>query len=197
MEQPKPPDEEPLSKAEREALLGAMSPGDWGRAESLARAAAHGLTDMTAEDLLQETLTDLLGEERTWQRGVHPLVTLKVAMHSVASNAKKKVENAPIDQFAVVSTGEEEAPEEGCPLPVHAVQYLGPQDTLEGRQQLAAIEQLVQGDCQAELVLMAWAMGFSGAEARQETGLDTKQFDAARQRLLRKLKSAAAARKTK
>lgn len=197
MEQPKPPDQEPLSKAEREALLGAMSPGDWGRAESLARAAAHGLTDMTAEDLLQETLTDLLGEERTWQRGVHPLVTLKVAMHSVASNAKKKVENAPIDQFAVVSTGEEEAPEEGRPSPVPAVQHLGPQDTLEGRQQLAAIEQLVQGDDQAELILMAWAMGYSGAEARQETGLDAKQFDAARQRLLRKLKSAAAARKPK
>ena len=197
MEQPKPPDEEPLSKAEREALLGAMSPGDWGRAESLARAAAHGLTDMTAEDLLQETLTDLLGEERTWQRGVHPLVTLKVAMHSVASNAKKKVENAPIDRFAVVSTGEEEALEEGRPSPVHAVQHLGPQDTLEGRQQLAAIEQLVQGDDQAELVLMAWAMGYSGAEAKQETGLDAKQFDAARQRLLRKLKSAAAARNPK
>ena len=197
MEQPKPPDEEPLSKAEREALLGAMSPGDWGRAESLARAAAHGLTDMTAEDLLQETLTDLLDEERTWQRGVHPLVTLKVAMHSVASNAKKKVENAPIDRFAVVSTGEEEAPEEGRPSPVHAVQHLGPQDTLEGRQQLAAIEQLVHGDDQAELILMAWAMGYSGAEARQETGLDDKQFDAARQRLLRKLKSAAAARNPK
>ena len=155
MEQPKPPDEEPLSKAEREALLGAMSPGDWARAESLARAAAHGLTDMTAEDLLQETLTDLLGEERTWQRGVHPLVTLKVAMHSVASNAKKRVENAPIDRFAVVSTGEEEAPAEKLPQPVHAVQHLGPQDTLEGRQQLAAIEQLVKGDDQAELVLMA------------------------------------------
>ena len=76
-----------------------------------------------------------------------------------ASNAKKKVENAPIDRFAVVSTGEEEAPEEGRPSPVHAVQHLGPQDTLEGRQQLAAIEQLVQGDDQAELVLMAWAMG--------------------------------------
>lgn len=197
MEQPKPPDEEPLSKAEREALLGAMSPGDWGRAESLARAAAHGLTDMSAEDLLQETLTDLLGEERTWRRGVHPLVTLKVAMHSVASNAKKKVENAPIDRFAVVSTGAEEAPEEGRPSPVHAVQHLGPQDTLEGRQQLAAIEQLVQGDDQAELVLMAWAMGYSGAEARQETGLEAKPFDAARQRLLRKLKSAAAARKPK
>ena len=197
MEQLKQPDEESLSKAEREALLGAMSPGDWARAQSLARAAAHGLTDMTAEDLLQETLTGLLGEVRTWLRGVHPLVTLKVAMHSVASNAKKKVENAPIDQFAVVSTGEEEAPDEGRPAPVHAVQRVGPQDILEGRQQLVTIEQLVKGDDQAELVLMAWAMGYSGAEARQETGLDAKQFDAARQRLLRKLKSAAAARKLK
>lgn len=194
MEPPKPADEEPLSKAERAALLGAMSPGDWSRAESLARMAAYGLTDMTAEDLLQETLTDLLGGERTWRRGVHPLVTLKVAMHSVASNAQKKVDNAPIDQFATVSTGEEEAPE-GQPALVHAVQRLGPQDALDGRQQLAAIEQLVKGDDQAELVLMAWAMGYSGADARRETGLDAKQFDAARQRLLRKLKPVAAARK--
>lgn len=193
MEQPKPPDEEPLSKAERAALLGAMSAGDWARAESLARVAAYGLTDMTAEDLLQETLTDLLGGDRTWRRGVHPLVTLKVAMHSVASNAQKRVNNGPIDQFATVSTGEEEALE-GRPTPVHAVERLGPQDTFEGRQQLALIEELVKGDDHAELVLMAWAMGYSGAEARQETGLDAKQFDAARQRLLRKLKPVAAAR---
>jgi len=196
MERPRPPDEEPLSKAEREALLGAMSPGDWARAESLARAAAYGLTDMTAEDLLQETLTDLLGENRTWRRGVHPLVTLKVAMHSIASNALKRVENAPIDQFATVSTGEEEMPE-GQPPPVHAVEGRSPQDSVEGRQQLALIEQLVKGDDHAELVLMAWAMGYSGAEAQRETGLDAKQFDAARQRLLRKLRPAAALRNLK
>ncbi len=196
MEQPNPPDDEPLSKAERAALLGAMSPGDWARAEGLARVAAYGLTDMTADDLLQATLADLLGEERTWRRGVHPLVTLKVAMHSVASNALKKVENAPIDQFAVVSTGEEEALD-GRPAPVHAVERFDPLDRLEGRRQLALIEELVKGDEHAELVLMAWAMGYSGAEARQETGLDAKQFDAARQRLLRKLKPVAAARKAK
>jgi DNA-directed RNA polymerase specialized sigma24 family protein len=197
MEQPKPPDEEPLSKAEREALLGAMSPGDWARAESLARVAALGLTDMTAADLLQETLTDLLSGDRTWRRGVHPLVTLKVAMHSVASNAQKKVDSAPIDRFATVSTGEEEDALEGQAAPVTAVEQLGPSDTLEGRRQLVLIEQLVCGDDEAELVLMAWAMGYSGAEARQETGLDAKQFDAARQRLLRKLKPVAAARNTK
>jgi hypothetical protein len=196
MEQPKPPDDTPLSKAEREAVLGAMSPGDWARAESLARVAAYGLTDMTPADLLQETLIDLLSGDRTWKRGVHPLVTLKVAMHSVASNARKKVDNAPIDQFAMVSSGEEDAPEVQR-APVTAVEPLGPLDTLEGRQQLALIEQLVKGDAQAELVLTAWAMGYSGAEARLETGLDAKQFDAARQRLLRKLKPVAAARNTK
>ncbi len=196
MEQPKPPDDTPLSKAEREALLGAMSPGDWARAESLARVAAYGLTDMTAADLLHETVVDILSGDRTWKRGIHPLVTLKVAMHSVASNAQKKVGNAPIDQFAMVSSGEEDAPE-GQRAPVTAVEPLGPLDTLEGRQQLALIEQLVKGDAQAELVLTAWAMGYSGAEARLETGLDAKQFDAARQRLLRKLKPVAEARNTK
>ena len=196
MEQPRPPDDTPLSKAEREALLGAMSAGDWARAESLARVAAYGLTDMTAADLLHETLIDLLSGDRTWKRGVHPLVTLKVAMHSVASNAQKKVDNAPIDQFATMSTGEEDAPE-GQRAPVTAVEPLGPLDTLEGRQQLALIEKLVKGDAQAELVLTALAMGYSGAEARLETGLDAKQFDAARQRLLRKLKPVAAARNTK
>lgn len=193
MEQPKPRDDTPLSKAEREALLGAMSPGDWGRAESLARVAAYGLTDMTAADLLHETVVDLLSGDRTWKRGVHPLVTLKVAMHSIASNAQKKVDNAPIDQFATVSIGEEDAAE-GQRAPVTGVEPLGPLDTFEGRQQLALIEELVKGDAEAELVLTAWAMGYSGAEARQETGLDAKQFDAARQRLLRKLKPVAAAR---
>ena len=196
MEQAKPPNDTPHSRAELEALLGAMLPGDWARAESLARVAAYGLTDMTAADLLHETLVDLLSGDRTWKRGVHPLVTLKVAMHSVASNAQKKVDNAPIDQFATMSTGEEDAPE-GQRAPVTAVEPLGPLDTLEGRQQLALIELLVKGDAQAELVLTAWAMGYSGAEARLETGLDAKQFDAARQRLLRKLKPVAAARNTK
>jgi hypothetical protein len=95
-----------------------------------------------------------------------------------------------------VSTGEDDPPDWQSP-PVHAVEQRGPLDTLLGREQLMLIEQLVKGDDQAELVLMAWAMGYSGAEARLETGLDAKQFDAARQRLLRKLKPVAAARNTK
>lgn len=196
MEPPKPTDDEALSRAEREALLGAMTPGDWERANSLTRVAALGLVDMSPDDVLQEVLTELLSGDRTWRRGVHPLVTLKVAMRSIASNARKRAKNAPIDQYATVSTGEEETPE-GCPPPVHALNKLSPADFAEDREQLAWIEHLVKGDGEAELVLVALAMGYSGAEARKETGLGAKQFDAARQRLTRKLKPVAAMRNTK
>ena len=147
-----------------------MSLGDWARANSLARMAAYGLADMSPDDLLQETLTDLLSVHRTWRRGVPPLVTLKVAMHSVASNARKKAANAPIDQYATVSTGEEDPPD-GGPRPVHALDELSPADFADGREQVAWIEQLVKGDAEAELVLMAWAMGYSGAEARRKLAL--------------------------
>lgn len=196
MEPPKPTDDYALSGAERAALLGAMSPADWARANSLARVAAFGLADMGPDDLLQEALIALLGMDRTWRRGVHPLVTLKVAMHSITSNARKKAANAPIDQYVAVSTGEEE-PLEGGPPPVHALDELSPADFADGRAQVAWIERAVKGDHEAELVLMACAMGFSGAEARAGTGLDAKQFDAARQRLMRKLKPVAAVRNAK
>ena len=196
MESSKPTDDEELSRAEREALLGAMQPGDWARASSLARMAAYGLAEMGPDDLLQDALTDLLSLDRTWRRSVPPLVTLKVAMRSIASNARKKAANALIDQYATVSTGEEDPPD-GGPRPVHALDELSPADFVDGREQLGWIERAVKGDSEAELVLMAWAMGYSGQEARSETGLDAKQFDAARQRLMRKLKPLAAVRNTK
>ncbi len=196
MEPLKLADDESLSLAEREALLGAMTSGDWGRANSLARVAALGLAEMSPDDVLQEALTDLLGGDRIWRRGVSPLVTLKLAMRSIVSNARKKAKNAPTDQYATVSTGEEEIPDGVLP-PVHALDALSPADFAEDREQLAWIEQLAKGDSEAELVVMALAMGYSGAEARKETGLDAKQFDAARQRLMRKLRPVAAMRKSK
>ena len=195
MATPEPPDET-LTRAEREVLLGALSPGDWERAFSMARLLAAGLADLSPDDLVGEVVTDLLSCVRTWRRGVHPLVTLKVAMHSVASNARKKAALAPIDRFATVSTGvDEEA--DGALLPIHAVDERTPEDAVDARLQLARIEKLVKGDDDAALVLMAWAIGIRGVEAQKEAGLDAKRYDAARQRLLRKLKLVAEVRNTK
>jgi hypothetical protein len=183
------PQEESLSRAERESLLGGLSPADWERAVSMARLAAAGLVDLSPDDLLGEVVADLLSCERTWRRGVHPLVTLKVAMHSVASNARKKAKKAPIDRFAPVSAGVEEEGEGTPPIP--AVDERTPEDAVDARFQLARIVELVKGDEDMELVLTAWAMGLRGVEAQKETELDAKRYDAARQRLLRKLKAVA------
>ena len=74
-----------LSPSEVEAELRAFSSGpDWKRAESLARMCAAGLGDWTPDDLLAEALVKLLGGERTWRRGVSPLVTLKTIMRSIS-----------------------------------------------------------------------------------------------------------------
>jgi hypothetical protein len=186
------PQEESLSRAERESLLGALSPADWERAFSMARLAAAGLVDLAADDLLSEVVADLLSCKRTWRRGVHPLVTLKVAMHGVASNARKKAKKAPIDRFATVSAGVEEEGE--GPPPITAVDERTPEDAVHARFQLARIFELVKGDDDVELVLTAWAMELRGVEAQKETKLDAKRYDAARQRLLRKLKPVAAER---
>jgi len=183
------PQEESLSRAERESLLGALSPADWERAFSMARLAAAGLVDLAPDDLLNEVVADLLSCERTWRRGVHPLVTLKVAMHGVASNARKKAKRAPIDRFATVSAGLEEEGE-GTPS-IPAIDERTPEDAVDARFQLERIEELVKGDKDVELVLTAWAMKLRGVEARKETELDAKRYDAARQRLLRRLRAVA------
>ena len=134
--------------------------------------------------------------ERVWRRGVSVLVTLKVAMRSIASNSRKKAENARRDRYAMVSTGEEESQEDGGHT-VQTVDRLSPDDIVEHREELAQIEKLVQGDAEEDLVLTAWYMGYVGTEAQRETGLTPHQYDAARKRLMRKLKAHAAARKMK
>ncbi|MFT3849823.1 MAG: hypothetical protein QM739_14475 [Propionivibrio sp.] len=66
-----------LSTAEVEEEFRGFSGAEWKRALSLARMAVAGLPDWTPETLLGEALQKLLSGERTWKRGVAPLVTLK------------------------------------------------------------------------------------------------------------------------
>lgn len=181
-----PPPGDSLSRAERESLLGAMSAADRKRAERLARVAAAGLADMGPDDLLHEVYVGLLSGARVWRRGVSLLVTLKMAMLSVASNERKKATKGPIDRFATVSSGIEEEADGGIPA-VHAIDERTPECVADGRSQLAWIEQLVEDDADAKRVLHAWACGLRGVAAQVDSGLDAKRYDAARQRLQRKL----------
>jgi DNA-directed RNA polymerase specialized sigma24 family protein len=185
------PDDDPerLTTAEVHAeLLQLCGSADFARAKSLARARAAGVIDCTAEDLLQDAMIGLLSGDRRWPRGVHTLVVLKTAMHSIASNMRKRINKGPIDRRVAVevATGEDDE---------HQVEVVvtdtTPVDVANAKSELKAIQGLVAGDEEAELVVEAWADGLRGKEAAEALGFDMKTYEAARKRMIRRLEPAA------
>lgn len=186
-----------LSVAEIEAEFRNFSGVDWKRALSLARMRSAGLPDWTAETLLGEALQKLLSGERTWKRGVPPLVTLTTIMRSIASNERKKARNGPIDAYSSVDVGAGESTDGGdSPDLVQPEDCRDPAEIIDARSQLAYIEKLVAGDKDAEEVLAAWSMGLRGKEAAEELGFEMNRYEATRKRLIDKLRPAAVLRKT-
>ena len=186
MSSPAPTDDR-LSLAEVDAALRALSTADWERAYRLARFRAGGLADWTGESLLSEALAKLLAGERVWRRDVSALQTLKNVLRSLASNDRKKQVGSPIDRFATVDVGAGGTEDEDQVSGVAAVDDLSPENIMDARSQLMAIEKLVANDEDAQLVLMAWSEGIRGKDAAEDLGFDMKRYEAARKRLERKL----------
>lgn len=182
-----PEPEERLSRAEVEAALKTLGPADWGRAHTIAKAFCHGLTGWTPDDLLAEAMCSLLEESRVWRPGLHPLVVLKTVMRSIASNERKHNDASPIDENVVVDPFEQD---EDDKTPVaHGKVTITPEDVLSGKEQMAALYAALGGDKDLEDLAEAWGSGFRGADARDVLGWDEKKYDAARNRLLRRLKA--------
>jgi hypothetical protein len=182
-----PEPEERLSRAEVEAALAALSPADWGRARTIASTLCGGLTGWTPKDLLQEAMCSLLDETRVWRPGLHPLVVLKTLMRSIASNERRHNEASPIDGNVVVDPFEKDE-DEKTPV-AHGTYTITPEDVLSGKQQMIALYAALGGDKDLEDLTEAWANGFRGADAREVLGWDANKYDAARNRLLRRLKA--------
>ncbi len=182
---PEPKDR--MSRAEVEAALNSLSPADWRRAESIAAAFCGGLTGWRPEDLLQEAFCSLLSETRIWRPGLHALVVLKTVMHSIASNARKHYDASPVNEKVIVDPLE--ADEDDKTPVAHGKVTVTPEDELSGKQQMTALYAKLVGDEDLEFLAMTWADGLRGADARDALGWDEKKYDAARNRLLRRLKA--------
>lgn len=179
------PDKDRLSPEEVDAQLRAFTAVDWAKARSLARLAAAGLIGWSGDDLLTEALTRLQEGCRVWRRGVHPLVTLKTIMRSIAYGEFKKQKNGPIDQHAVVDCdGPHNDEDDPVVMPVSGDNV---QQAADSRSQLEYLEKLVEDDEDCGLLVLLWADGTRGKEAAEELGWDAKKYDAVRQRLLRRL----------
>lgn len=178
--------EERLTRAKIEAILASFNAADWARAMTIAEGLCGGITGWQPADLLQEAMTLLLAGKRIWRPDLHPLVVLKTVMHSIASNARKRNKRSPVDEHVVVEPFESEE-EENTPV-AHGETKITPEDVLSGKEQMARLNAAIQGDEDLELLVMVWSDGMRGAEAREALGWDEKYYDAARNRLLRKLK---------
>src|SRR5690606_14719774 len=112
-------------------------------------------------------------ETRVWPADLHPLVVLKGVMHSIASNARKHNDVSPIDQHVVVDAFE--ADEDDRTSVAHGEVTVTPEDELSGKQQIAQIYAALGGDEDLELLVMTWADGMRGTEARETLGWDEKK----------------------
>jgi DNA-directed RNA polymerase specialized sigma24 family protein len=167
------------------ALLG--SPADFVRLQRIASTLAAGVSGLTGDDLLNEAVVRFYAGRRAWPRGVHPLVVFKSAMHSLASDMRKRTSLSPVDETVALATASVEEPSTDTRPQVHGVSTLTPEDELSGRQQLAAVYAAVAGDEDLEMLVMAWADGLRGDDAAKELDWDKKKYEAARKRLTRRL----------
>ena len=166
-------------------LLG--SPADFARLRSIASALTAGITGLAGDDLLNEAVVRFYEGRRAWPRGVHPLVVFKSAMHSLASDMRKRNVLSPVDETAALATADESEDSTDNRRKVHGALTLTPEDDLSGKEQLAAVYAVVAGDEELELLVMVWADGLRGDEAAKELDWDKKKYEAARKRLNRRL----------
>jgi DNA-directed RNA polymerase specialized sigma24 family protein len=176
-----------LTRAEIEAVLDGLSDADWRRAETLASSLASGVNGWEPEDLLQETLTRFLELKRSWPAGIPPLVVLGNAMHSIASNARKRARRGPIEETIEVDPLEVDDDLQSQGPSVHSKTTFTPEGIVIAKEQLEAIKASCEGDQELHNLVTAWAMDLRGQDACEELGWDEKKYDAARQRLTRRL----------
>lgn len=167
------------------ALLG--SPASFAKLRTIAATLATGLSGLTGEDLINEAVVRFYEGRRKWPCGVHPLVVFKSTMHSLASGARKRADEGPIDEFVALATVDLKEESTDLRPQVHGVVTLTPEDALSGKEQLVAVYAAVTGDEDLELLVMVWADGLRGDEAAKELDWDKKKYEAARKRLTRRL----------
>jgi hypothetical protein len=184
------PDTEPpkhLQRAEVQAALVRLvqDSGEMARAVKLASVLAIRLTAMDSEDLLEKAMVLLLAGKRHWPRGLPTLVVLKGIMRSIASNTRKKPDYLLAGDLGTPSGEHSEL--ESSQLAEGVSQGSDPARALEAESELAAIQNVVKGDEELELLVEALAEGLTGMAIAKELGWDGKRYDAARKRLSRRL----------
>lgn len=176
-----------LQPAEVEAAVAQLTKdaGAMARSLKLARVFAGGLPGMASEDLLQKAIVLLLAGRRRWRRDLSTLQVLKGAMRSIASNTRKKADYVLADDLDAPPSEDIEG--QSSPLAEGVSRETDPARVLEDSDNLGVVLNAVKGDEELELLVEALADGLVGMAIARELDWDAKKYDAARNRLSRRL----------
>ncbi len=177
-----------LDRLQVENAMAAMSDADWRRVEFIASSLSHGFTGFEPEDLILEAQTKLLEGVRVWPTGVPAVVVLENVMSSIASNARKRIKEGPIDVTVEVDpleTDDQEGVSAG--QTVFSRTDATPESQAAAREQIAAINRLVADDADLQDLVAAWAMDLKGEEAWTSLGWTKDKYEANRKKLTRRL----------
>jgi len=183
------PTYERLSAADIDKEIRALldSAANFSRLRSIASALCAGITGLSGGDLLNEAIVRFYEGRRTWPRGVHPLVVFKSAMHSIASDMRKRAELNPVDETVALATSSGDEVSTDTRPQVHGVSTVTPEDALSGKEQLVAVYAAVAGDEELEWLVTVWSDGLRGDDAAKQLEWDKNKYEAARKRLTRRL----------
>lgn len=178
-----------LSKDEVYRVLEQLSDEDYQRIRYKARTYARGLVNMSAEDLIHETFTALLGQDRDFPSDVAPVVVVMNAMHSEASNLRERETTGAIDHFVDVSeiVCDDADDDEAGGISVIPRTEVTPERIVSGQKLFKQLMDSLANEPDLQDLAVAWGMELTSQEAADSLGWDMKQYEAARKRLNRRL----------
>ena len=168
------------------AILSKLSHADQVKLRQIARYQASKIRNCDADDLLSEALTRVCEGRRKWPRGLEIAHFMKKVFGSIiTSEAKHYVYASEYEAEAEVGiSGEVDGTNEPMQVDFHP----DPSDVIDAQQMLQSLLAVLSDDAQALAVAMSLAEGLKAKDAQQKFNISPQQYDAARNRLRRKIK---------
>jgi hypothetical protein len=178
-----------LSKEEVYREIEQLSDADYKRLTYRARALARGLVGMSDKDLLHETFTALLGQDRNIPEDVPFVVAVMKIMRSEASNLREREITGSIDHFVDISdiVNDDIGDEQGGVLVVPRTEVT-PERIVSGQERFRQFMDSLADEPDLQDLAAAWALELTAQEAAESLGWEMKQYEAARKRLMRRFK---------
>lgn len=173
-----------VSVSEIAANLRNMSAADLVRIRQISKLRAVAMSEVTWEDLLNESFRRALEGTRRCPRSVPLIAFLAQTIRSLASEEARRVESSNTVREVDLGTPDGEI---GGSLDDLAVNLVHPEREASARSSLTQIEAFFADDAEALKVIHSLAEGRAPSEAQKDAGMTATQYASTQRRIRRRL----------